>query len=1165
MNQGLLKVLKIFLIIAAALLVIAILGGISLLLDWPWWVAFYIAAGLIGLMIGFIFFRKIWQRKREQHFVHKIIEQDDSYLQNLGEKEKENLKELQHRWKEAIRALKQSHLKRSGNPLYVLPWYMIIGESGSGKTTAIQSANLASPFTEISRTSGISGTRNCDWWFFEQAILIDTAGRYAVPVDEGKDKEEWQNFLTLLVKFRKKEPLNGLVVTIAADKLIDSTPEILEDTGLSIRRRVDELMRVLGTKFPVYILVTKCDLILGMTQFCDHLPDSALQQAMGVINQEVKTTAAAFLDNIKHTLGERLKDLRLILLHQIQPATDYQEIDPGLILFPEEFEKLKAGLDAFFKGAFQENPYQETPVLRGAFFSSGRQEGSPYSHFLKELGLVEERDVLPGTSKGLFLHDFFSKILPKDRKLFAPTQRMLEWSKITRNLGLTAWIALIIALCGLMSFSFVKNLKTLRDVSHEFSEPAFLQGDILEDVIVMDRFRRAILNVQKQNRNWWFPRFGLNESKKIETKLKEKFCNQFQNGFLAPFDKRMETRLVDFSSFTEDATLGKYCIHFVRRINLLKARLAGQGLEVLRSGSQPSFESIISGANKELAPEIKKRFEGLYLYYLIWQQDAGILNLEVKNLAAGLKHLLTIEGTSLNWLASIANSDSDLKPVYLQDFWALDVPDLKETEVPEAFTVAGKKHIDRFIKEMEAALFDPLIIASKKLKFHSWYTGSYIKAWYAFGTVFPKSVELLKDKQHWQQVLKKIAAGHGPYQALLTRMGDELEPFHGDQDVPEWVNLVFKLKKAKQQALVVKMKSSPKTGLLGAAAGRLKAKASEIGSRGGLKNEDKLDLESKLIAAKAYDAYQTALQDVPPVFQSRKIAFQAANLIYSEDTAKSPFFAAHNSVESLKSALSSGEPNEQMVWSLLAGPFSFTQTYVVKEASCHLQTIWEKDVLLEMQGAAGTRNINRLLFGQSGYVSEFIKSPAANFLDRNLRQGYFAKKILGQSIPFNSYFLSFLSKGSKAAKPVESRYSVSIKGLPTHVNIDAQIKPHATRLEIQCTDSVFHLINLHYPIRKTLNWSPGNCNEVVFKIEVGNLVLTKKYTGYYAFPKFLKDFPKGTHVFYPGDFPEQRTKLRRIGIKHIKVKYKFKGDRPVVNLLKNAPGKLPQEIVKCWD
>ena len=131
-------------------------------------------------------------------------------------------------------------------------------------------------------------------------------------------------------------------------------------------------------------------------------------------------------------MGERLRNLRILLIHQ--PGA--KGVDPGLLLFPEEFENLKSGLQAFMKGAFQENPYQETPILRGLFFSSGRQEGSPYSHFLNALGLIGEKEVLPGTSKGLFLHDFFAKVLPKDRGLFAPTKRALQW----RILDKKSWL-----------------------------------------------------------------------------------------------------------------------------------------------------------------------------------------------------------------------------------------------------------------------------------------------------------------------------------------------------------------------------------------------------------------------------------------------------------------------------------------------------------------------------------------------------------------------------------------------------------------------------------------------------------------------------------------------------------------------------------------------------
>jgi type VI secretion system protein ImpL len=45
-----------------------------------------------------------------------------------------------------------------------------------------------------------------------------------------------------------------------------------------------------------------------------------------------------------------------------------EKTDPALMMFPEEFEKLEPGINAFMRGAFQENPYQETPILSGDLF-----------------------------------------------------------------------------------------------------------------------------------------------------------------------------------------------------------------------------------------------------------------------------------------------------------------------------------------------------------------------------------------------------------------------------------------------------------------------------------------------------------------------------------------------------------------------------------------------------------------------------------------------------------------------------------------------------------------------------------------------------------------------------------------------------------------------------
>ena len=756
MKDMLLKILKISLIAITGILLVLLAFGIVLILDWPWWVGFFLLLAIAGIGIGIVFLRKLWLRHKEQEFVQEVIEQDEARLKKAKGKEKDELQNMQARWKEAVDGLKRSHLRKFGNPLYVLPWYLIIGESGSGKTTSIKSARLSSPFVEVTRTPGISGTRNCDWWFFEQAIIIDTAGRYAIPVDEGRDKEEWQKFLNLLVKYRKKEPLHGLIVTVAADKLLQSSPEALAEDGKKIRQRIDELMRVLGVKFPVYLLVTKCDLIQGMTKLCDKLPEKSTEQPMGAMNQDLSKDIDAFLNHAFSTIGERLRNLRLLLLHK----PEYGETDTTLLLFPEEFENLKGGLTSFMKVAFQENPYQETPVLRGLYFSSGRQEGNPYSRFLSTLGLIGEKEVLPGTSKGLFLHDFFSKILPKDRGLFAPTRRAVEWQTLTRNLGLVSWVVIGVAICGLLSFSFVKNLKTLREASHQFAKPPALQKEFMADIVTMNHFNNAVLKVEEQNRDWWIPRFGLTESVNFEKGLKEKFCNLFRNDFLAPLDNRMkDSFFINVNKDIPDEDISRYIIYLTRRINLLKARLRDQDTASIKAMPQPPYTSLLSTVGEEIGQDVRQTFGKLYIQYIIWRPDTGEISREIDIIQSWLKPLLALKAPVPHWIVTWINRDEALPPITLGDFWGGRLTAKEEITIAPAYTRSGKEMIDSLITEIESALPDPLIFAGQKQEFYSWYRSRSFKEWETFASAFPSGKERSKSREEWRKTSGKNCIG----------------------------------------------------------------------------------------------------------------------------------------------------------------------------------------------------------------------------------------------------------------------------------------------------------------------------------------------------------------------------------------------------------------------
>lgn len=1158
-------VLKIVLIALVVILIVLLTFGFVLVMDWPWWVGFFILLAFAGIGVGVLFLRKLLMRRREQKFVAQVIEQDEARIKAAQDAtSKDELADIQKKWKEAVDALRRSHLRKQGNPLYVLPWYMIIGESGSGKTTALNSAKLSSPFVEVTRTSGVSGTKNCDWWFFEQAVIIDTAGRYAIPVDEGRDKEEWQRFMNLLVKYRKREPLNGLIIALAADKVLESSPEALEEEGKTIRRRIDELMRVLGTKFPVYLLLTKCDLIHGMSMFCNSLPDKSLEQPMGFVNQELSTNIPAFLDQAITSLVERLRNLRLMLLHQYRN----KDVEPELLLFPEEFENLKRGLGAFAKGAFAENPYQETPVLRGMFFSSGRQEGTPYSHFLNALGLIGEKEVLSGASRGLFLHDFFSRILPKDRGLLAPTRRAIEWSLFTRNLGLTAWIIFGIAVCGLLSFSFVKNVGILRNIGHEFSKPTVLEGGFTDTMIGIERSNQAILKIENQNRNWWIPRFGLRESINVEESLKARYCNQFQKGFLQSFDGQLRENLSHITGAVPDDVFGQYVSFLTRRINLLKARLNNEEFEKLRMRPQPSYIAMTSGSVQDVDYQIRQKFGRLFLYYIYWRTDTADISKEIDILRAWLKDLIKLRDARPQWIIVWVNKDGSIAPVTLKDFWGGSLSASGEVMVEPAFSKKGKEAIDSLFKEIEEALDEPALMEKQRIETDAYYRKNCFSAWQNFAARFTEGSRRLSGKNEWMQAAAKMGRDDGPYFAFLNRMTIELEPVVTGENIPPWLQQIYQFQTIKTAG--TKGKLVTKTAEEG------KAFLDKIKDKIGRKIEP-TSMDAHLAAVKAYQDYQNALAVIAQATSSRNQIFQMTSQTFSEDPAsgKSPFAAGFNAASKLKVYLASSTDAGGVAGGLIRGPVEFLWALARMETGCQLQVNWEKEVLAEAQGASAMQE-TELLWGNNGLAWKFVKGSAAPFIGWKASGGYNAREVLGGTIAFERSFFSSLGTGAgtrartATASSQQQAYKVVISGLPTDANPDASVKPHKSSLELTCTTGPQILENLNYPKTQTFNWAPETCSDVTLRIYVGNAVLARQYSGPQAFVDFLRDFPGGRHAFNASEFPDQRNDLKKAGIKFVVVSYSISGQQAILKSFESvSAGKSPTrslgKITACWD
>ncbi len=301
----------------------------------------------------------------------------------------EEIATLARRMEEAMAILRASGRKGGGQALYQLPWYMFVGAPGAGKTTALVQSGLHFPLAEKmgkGALGGVGGTRNCDWWFTDEAVLLDTAGRYTTQDSHGAvDQAAWHGFLQLLRRHRKHSPINGVIVAVSVADLLQQGEAGVLHHAQTVRARLQELREQLGISFPVYVMVTKCDLLAGFTDFFSELGKEERAQVWGVTfpaNDAGRTGAAlaAFPAEFRQ-LAARLESQAL---GRIEAERDLRR-RAAVHGFPQEFYALGGVLQVFLEQAFQDSRFADAPLLRGVYFTSGTQEGHPIDRVLGAL------------------------------------------------------------------------------------------------------------------------------------------------------------------------------------------------------------------------------------------------------------------------------------------------------------------------------------------------------------------------------------------------------------------------------------------------------------------------------------------------------------------------------------------------------------------------------------------------------------------------------------------------------------------------------------------------------------------------------------------------------------------------------------------------------------
>ena len=379
---------------------------------------------------------------------------------------------LQTRFSEALEALKRTKLggREGARLLYQLPWYMFIGAPGSGKTTALINSGLRFPLAKAgasaSALGGIGGTRNCDWWFTDNAVLIDTAGRYTTQDSNASvDKSAWTTFLGLLKKFRPRQPINGVLVTLSVGDLFSFTERERSEYGQVVRQRIEDLQSHLGVQFPVYVLVTKCDLISGFTEFFSTFDAEQRSQVWGttfefdLATRKTPPARQAF-ENGFPALVSKLNEILLARLHEERDSQRRATMYP----FPQQFASLRTLIAEFLESAFS---FSDQALVRGVYFTSGTQQGAAIDRLLGSLSRsVEIRSgaggrgaAAVGAAKSFFIGRLMTDVVFREAGLAGHSEQR------ERRMRTFSWaLVSVVAVCGIgLSAAWVVSYFSNRD------------------------------------------------------------------------------------------------------------------------------------------------------------------------------------------------------------------------------------------------------------------------------------------------------------------------------------------------------------------------------------------------------------------------------------------------------------------------------------------------------------------------------------------------------------------------------------------------------------------------------------------------------------------------------------------------------------------------------
>ncbi|MDR1063546.1 MAG: type VI secretion system membrane subunit TssM [Azoarcus sp.] len=494
-----------------------------------------------------------WVARRAGRLLDRMLRrQVDAAVMDASAKQRAKIKKLRERLLAAIHTLEASKFgKTKGRAaLYELPWYMIIGHSAAGKSTALLQSGLTFPFSDQNGTSvqGIGGTHNCEWFFSSEGVLLDTAGRYSTEAESG---EEWLGFLGLLKRYRSRAPINGILLATSLPELLQYQTESFAVYARKIRERIHEIEDVFDLRPPVYLIFTKLDLLGGFAQFFEDATEDERARVWGATLDHEQAGEGFDVRHAVESQCELLyRGLRQIGEEKLGLARG-ADAKPAFYTFPLEFHALTDGICRFVELLYENDPYHAKPMLRGIYFTSAVQQGEPRiaagarvsSQFDLSRAGFEPRQ--PAAAHGYFLRGLFRDVIFSDQYLITLQSR--PRARRLRLAGMAVGLAALTVAAGALGVSFDGNRDLIATIDDDQARvfAAFASEPPPGKLAALARLQRHIEQLQQYRREGVPLRLGagLYQGQKLESALRRQYFGGLRAVLLEPVREQLETVL----------------------------------------------------------------------------------------------------------------------------------------------------------------------------------------------------------------------------------------------------------------------------------------------------------------------------------------------------------------------------------------------------------------------------------------------------------------------------------------------------------------------------------------------------------------------------------------------------------------------------------------------